>query len=180
MPSILTILGVIMFLRFPWVLGSVGLLATLLIVTLSVAITLLTGLSIAAMATNMRVGGGGAYYMISRTLGLEVGAAVGLPLFLAQSLGSAFYIAGFTETIVGYYPTLSPVVVGVATLMALTVLAYISADLALKSQLLILAILVLSLGSLFMGGTPSGDVPMSASRWPRPPSGWHSQSFFQP
>ena len=68
MPSVLTILGVIMFLRLPWVLGSVGLPATLLIVTLSVAITLLTGLLIAAMATNMRVGGG-AYYMISRTLG---------------------------------------------------------------------------------------------------------------
>ena len=157
MPSILTILGVIMFLRLPWVLGSVGLPGTLLIVTLSVAITLLTGLSIAAMATNMRVGGGGAYYMISRTLGLEVGAAVGLPLFLAQALGIAFYVAGFTETVVGFYPAFSPVVVGVATLMALTLLAYVSADLALKSQFLILTILVLSLGSLFLGGPPTGD-----------------------
>ncbi|HSC26971.1 MAG TPA: hypothetical protein VLD67_06830, partial [Vicinamibacterales bacterium] len=159
LPSVLTILGVIMFLRLPWVLGSVGLARTLVIVTLSVAITLLTGLSIAAMATNMRVGGGGAYYMISRTLGLEVGAAVGLPLFLAQALGIAFYIAGFSETVVGYYPMLSPTVVGVATLMILTVLAYISADLALKSQFLILTILVLSLASLFMGGPPPGDVP---------------------
>lgn len=68
LPSLLTILGVIMFLRFPWVLGSVGLIGTILIVTLSVVITALTGLSIAAMATNMRVGGGGAYFMISRTL----------------------------------------------------------------------------------------------------------------
>jgi amino acid transporter len=159
MPSILTILGVIMFLRLPWVLGSVGLPGTLLIVTLSVAITLLTGLSIAAMATNMRVGGGGAYYMISRTLGLEVGAAVGLPLFLAQALGIAFYIAGFTETVVGYFPTFSPLVVGVATLMTLTILAYTSADLALKSQFLILTILLLALGSLFMGGPPSGGPP---------------------
>ena len=65
MPSMLTILGVIMFLRFRWVLGSVGLGGTLVIVTLSVAITLLTGLSIAAMATNMRVGGGGAYCLTS-------------------------------------------------------------------------------------------------------------------
>ncbi len=160
LPSILTILGVIMFLRLPWVLGSVGLPSTLLIVTLSVAITLLTGLSIAAMATNMRVGGGGAYYMISRTLGLEVGAAVGLPLFLAQALGIAFYITGFTETIVGYFPLLSPLVVGITTLMALTVLAYASADLALRSQFLILMILALSLVSLFMGGTPDRQIPI--------------------
>ena len=111
-PSILTILGVIMYLRFPWVLGSVGLTGTIVIVTLSVAITFLTALSIAAMATNMKVGGGGAYYMISRTLGLEVGAAVGLPLFLAQALGIAFYTAGFTEIVVGFFPDLNPTTVG--------------------------------------------------------------------
>ncbi len=179
MPSILTILGVIMFLRFPWVLGSVGLMGTLLIVTLSVAITLLTGLSIAAMATNMRVGGGGAYYMISRTLGLEVGAAVGLPLFLAQALGIAFYIAGFTETVVGYYPALSPLVVGVATLMTLTVLAYVSADLALKSQFLILTILLLSLASLFMGGPPTGDVRTVGESLP-PAAFWVTFAVFFP
>jgi solute carrier family 12 (sodium/potassium/chloride transporter), member 2 len=164
MPSILTILGVIMFLRLPWVLGSVGLANTLLIVTMSVGVTLLTGLSIAAMATNMRVGGGGAYYMISRTLGLEVGAAVGLPLFLAQALGVAFYVAGFTETVVGYFPLLSPDVVGVATLLILTVLAYVSADLALKSQFLILSVLVLALASLFLGGPPAQETaPIGAA-----------------
>lgn len=170
-PSILTILGVIMYLRFPWVLGSVGLAQTLLIVSLSIAITFLTGLSIAAMATNMKVGGGGAYFMISRTLGLEVGAAVGLPLFLAQALGIAFYTVGFTELIVSYYPALSPPAVGVATLMALTVLAYVSADLALKSQFVILTILTLSLASLFLGGAPDplpravGEAVPAASFW---------------
>ncbi len=178
MPSILTILGVIMFLRLPWVLGSVGLTGTLIIVTLSVAITLLTGLSIAAMATNMRVGGGGAYYLISRTLGLEVGAAVGLPLFLAQALGVAFYIAGFTETVVGYYPALSPLLVGVATLMALTALAYLSADLALKSQFVILTILLLSLISLFFGGAPAGDAAVGE---PIPPGAfWIAFAVFFP
>ena len=159
-PSILTILGVIMYLRFPWVLGSVGLAQTLLIVTLSVAITALTGLSIAAMATNMKVGGGGAYYMISRTLGLEVGAAVGLPLFLAQALGIAFYTVGFTELAVGYFPAISPPLISVATLMVLTVLAYVSADLALRSQFIILIILAASLVSLFLGGPPATSGPI--------------------
>jgi len=159
-PSILTVLGVIMYLRFGWVLGSVGLPATLLIVTMSVAITLLTGLSISAMATNMPVGGGGAYYMISRTLGLEAGAAVGLPLFLAQALGIAFYIAGFSETVVSFFPMLSPVLVGFVTLVGLSVLAYLSADIALKSQYVILTLLALSLASLFLGGGPLGDAPL--------------------
>ena len=99
-PSILTILGVIMFLRFGWVLGNVGLPLTLLIVTMATSITFLTGLSLSATATNMKVGSGGAYYLISRSLGLEVGAAIGIPLFLAQALGIAFYIAGFAEALV--------------------------------------------------------------------------------
>ncbi|NEQ12335.1 MAG: Na-K-Cl cotransporter, partial [Moorea sp. SIO4E2] len=51
-PSILTILGVIMYLRFGWVLGNVGLVGTLIIVTLSTSITFLTALSISAIATD--------------------------------------------------------------------------------------------------------------------------------
>ena len=84
-PSLLTILGVIMYLRFGWVVGNVGLLGTLVIVTLSTSITLLTALSIAAIATDQRVRTGGAYYMISRSLGIETGGAVGIPLYLASA-----------------------------------------------------------------------------------------------
>jgi hypothetical protein len=85
-PSILTILGVIMYLRFGWVVGNVGLAGTLLIVTLSTSITFLTALSVGAIATDQRVRTGGAYYMISRSLGIETGGAVGIPLYLAQGL----------------------------------------------------------------------------------------------
>ncbi len=89
LPSVLTILGVVMYLRFGWVLGNAGLAGTLLIVTMSCAVTFVTGLSLAALSTNMRVGGGGAYYILSRSLGIEAGAAVGVPLYLAQSFGVA-------------------------------------------------------------------------------------------
>lgn len=179
-PSILTILGVIMFLRFGWVLGNVGLPLTLLIVTLATAITFLTGLSLSATATNMKVGGGGAYFLVSRSLGLEVGAAIGLPLFLAQALGIAFYISGFAEAFVTFvditpwmetlplpFPITPIRFVSLLTLLVLTLLALISASIALKTQLLILVAIVLSLVSFFTGSAPGvtlvlPDTPLSA------------------
>ena len=85
-----------MYLRFGWVVGSVGLSGTLIIVTLSTSITFLTALSIAAIATNTPVKGGGAYFLISRSLGIEIGGAIGIPLFLAQAFSVALYIIGFS------------------------------------------------------------------------------------
>ncbi|MDF7807704.1 hypothetical protein P4E94_09670 [Pontiellaceae bacterium B12219] len=168
-PSILTIFGVIMYLRFGWVLGNVGLPATLLIVTIATSITFFTALSISAMATNMKVGTGGAYYIISRSLGLEAGVAIGLPLFFARAFGVAFYVAGFTEAlmaVVNPLPMLDPAitakVLSAATLIALTALAYISADLALKVQFLIFIAIGASLVSLFLGNPAVADVAVPA------------------
>jgi len=158
-PSLLTILGVIMYLRTGWVLGQVGLMQTLLIVTLASAVTFITGLSIASLATNMQVRVGGAYYIISRSLGLEAGAAIGLPLFLAKALGIAFYIVGFSESITLLFPHLSEAVVGVATLAGLTLLAYVSADLSLRMQSLILGGIIASLVSFFIGSGPAMPLP---------------------
>jgi len=63
-PSVLTILGLIMYLRFGWVVGNPGIPLTILIILLSSSITFITGLSAFAVATNMKVGVGGEYYMI--------------------------------------------------------------------------------------------------------------------
>lgn len=162
-PSILTIFGVIMYLRFGWVLGNVGIAQTLIIVTIATSITFFTGLSISAMATNMKVGTGGAYYIISRSLGIEAGVAIGIPLFFARSFGVAFYIAGFTEVLMSLanpFPMLDPAltakIISAATLVLLTTLACISADLALKVQFLIMATIAISLLSFFLGVTDSG------------------------
>jgi amino acid transporter len=182
-PSILTILGVIMYLRFGWALGNVGLTETLLIVTLASAITFLTALSLSALATNMKVEGGGAYYIISRSLGIEAGAAVGVPLFFAQALGISFYILGFSESLVTEFPSLLPEIasflhlpddiigfcdvyysqiVGIMTLLLLTGMAYKSADLVLKSQFVIMVIIAVSLLSFFCGGEPSQELVLPA------------------
>lgn len=193
-PSILTILGVIMFLRFGWVLGNVGLGLTLLIVTMSTSITFLTGLSLSATATNMKVGSGGAYYLISRSLGLEIGAAIGLPLFLAQALGIAFYISGFAEALVDsvdlvpFIETLPAPLsalsearfIAVSTLLVLTFLATVSASLALKTQLLILAAIFLSLVSFFAGGAPEQNYVLPGVEVPEKLPFWIVFAVFFP
>jgi len=153
-PSILTILGVIMYMRFGWVLGSVGLVPTLMIVTIATSVTFLTSLSLAALVTNSPVGSGGAYYIISRSLGIEAGSAIGLPLYCAQTLGIAFYISGFAESLNLIFPILNVKIIAVVTLVLITILIMISADIALKSQYFILALIAFSLVSFFLG---SGD-----------------------
>jgi len=163
-PSILTILGVVMYLRFGWVLGNLGLFLTILVVVISITITFITGLSISAMATNMQVGGGGTYFIISRSLGLEAGSAVSLPLYCAQTLGISFYISGFSESIVAVFPFLSVKLVGVVTLLILMFLSLKSADLAMKAQFVILTLISLSLVSFFWGRNFAGDIVPPAEK----------------
>lgn len=150
-PSILTILGVIMYLRFGWVVGNVGMLGSLLIVTLATSITFLTGLSVAAIATDQRVRIGGAYYMISRSLGIESGGAIGIPLYIALALSVALYVVGFAESVVGVFPELDVRWVGVITTIAVTGLAMISAKAAIRTQYVIMIAIGLSLLSLLFG-----------------------------
>lgn len=151
-PSILTILGVIMYLRFGWVVGSVGLTATFVIVTLSTGITFLTALSISAIATSQQVRIGGAYYMISRSLGIESGGAIGIPLYIAQALSVALYTIGFAESVVRVFPVLDEKMVGIVTTVAVALLAMKSARAAIKAQYVIMGAIGLSLLSLVFGG----------------------------
>ena len=98
-PTVLTILGVILYMRMGWVVGNAGIWGTVGIVLLANAITAITALSLSALATNMRVGVGGAYYIISRSLGLELGGALGIPLYLSQALSVTLYAYGLAESL---------------------------------------------------------------------------------
>jgi solute carrier family 12 sodium/potassium/chloride transporter 2 len=88
-PTLLTILGVIMYLRLGWVVGNVGLLGAWSIILLAFAITTFTALSMSSIISNIRIGAGGAYSIISRSMGLEIGGSIGVPLYLALALSVA-------------------------------------------------------------------------------------------
>ena len=150
-PSILTILGVILFLRLGWVVGQAGLISTIFIILLSSLITFITALSISTRATDTQIGSGGSYFLISRCFGIEPGAAVGIPLYLAQALGISFYCVGFAESLQLFFPGISITIVAFATLILLTVLTFFSSSLALKMQTIILIAIVLALSSFWLG-----------------------------
>lgn len=152
-PNVLTILGVILFLRSGWVVGQAGLTNALLMLLIANAVTLVSSLSMSAIATNTKAKGGGAYYLISRSLGLEFGGSIGMPLYLAQAISVAFYVVGFTESVQYLYPGINTGLFSFATLGVLFVVAWFGAGLAVKAQFLILITLVASLISFFGGIT---------------------------
>lgn len=149
-PTLLTILGVIMYLRMGWVVGNAGLLGAWAIIIISFAITLCTALSMSAITTNIRIGAGGAYAIISQALGLEVGGSLGIPRYISQGLAVTMYIFGFREGWLGIFPGHDPFLVDIIVFAVLIGIAYISADLAIKTQYIIMGIIVLSLGSIVM------------------------------
>lgn len=180
-PSILTILGVILFLRTGWVVGNAGLMPALAIVILANCITLATAFSISAIATNMQVGSGGAYYMLSRSLGLEIGGAIGIPLFLAQTFSVTLYSFGFVESLRFMWPDLPLVPVAAATVLGVALISSRGAELALKAQLPLLALVFLALLSL-IGGV-LGVEHLSVSLWSgaeHAPSFWVIFAVFFP
>ena len=180
-PTVLTILGVIMYLRTGWVVGNAGLVGTLVIIAITFAIVGATSLSIASIATNLRIGAGGAYSIISQSLGLEVGGAVGLPLFAAQALVVVLYIFGFRDGWLLIFPDHPAILIDLAAFAVLALLAYVSAGLTFKIQYVIMAAIVLSLvmvgASVFTGAL--SESPTWWGTYPgAPETGFEGTSFW--
>ena len=159
LPSTLTVLGLIMYLRFGWVVGNLGLSLTVFIVILANVITFITGLSAAAIATNIKVGIGGVYYLISRSLGLETGGAIGVAFFISRTLSITFYAFGLSELILIFWPvelwgTMPGYAIPLLTaiiIILITLASGKSADLVLKFQIPMLILVVLSILALMVG-----------------------------
>jgi len=137
-----------MYLRLGWVVGNAGLLGAWLIILLSFAITICTALSMSSITTNIRIGAGGAYAIITQALGLEVGGSLGIPRYVSQGLAVTMYIFGFREGWLMIFPTHAPFLIDISVFLLLFLIAYKSADLAIKTQYLIMGIIGLSFVSI--------------------------------
>jgi len=155
-PTTLTILGAIMYLRSGWLVGHLGLKQMLLIVFIANAITIITTLSFSSVATNIRVETGGAYYIISRSLGLEMGGAIGLPLFLSQTFSVTLYAYGLAETLRIVWPDVSVQWSAFVIVIAVGGLAFLGANVALKIQIPVLVFVFVSLIALAVGALSRG------------------------
>jgi len=186
-PSILTILGVMMYLRFGWVIGNAGLPLALLILFMASSITFVTGLSASAISTNMKVGVGGEYFMVSRSLGLELGGAIGIPLFLCRTLSLTLYAFGLAESMGFVWPHAwgDPPIQWIAAviIVAVTAISGKSAALALKLQIPIMIAVGLSLlvlfGGVALGGFASPEMSPHYDR-SAPEGFWYVFAVFFP
>lgn len=151
LPTLLTILGAVMYLRTGWIVGQAGLFGAWLIIALANLITICTGLSISTIATNIRVGAGGSFSIISQSLGLEVGGSVNVPFYLAQAISVAFYIFAFSEGWLSVFPTHPQAAVVLVAYAACFSIAFISVGLAAQIRYPILLIVSFSLFSIFLG-----------------------------
>ncbi len=167
--AISTILGAVMFLRFGFAVGNVGLLRTIAIVLIGHAVTIPTAMAIAEIATNQKVEGGGEYYIISRSFGLVIGSSIGIALYLSQAISVAFYIIAFAEAFSSLFQyiltsyKIHPILewllqhkqtISVPALFILMAIVLIKgADLGVKALYVVVATLFLSLVAFFLGET---------------------------
>lgn len=167
MTAISTILGAILYLRFGYAVAHTGFIGAIAIIIIGHLVTIPTAMAVAEIATNRKVQGGGAYYIISRSFGLNIGAAIGIALFLSQAISVAFYVIAFAEAFMPFseylietYPILADYssllmdrqLVGIIMMIFLSILMLTKgANIGMNLLYYVVAILFASLIMFFMG-----------------------------
>lgn len=167
----LNIWGVMLFIRLSWVFGQAGWGLGIVVIALSCVVTTITALSMSAICTNGVVRGGGAYYLISRSLGPEFGGSIGLIFAFANALAVAMYVVGFAETVVEllvqYDALMIDVlndirIIGCITVVVLLGISVAGMEWEAKAQLVLLVILVAAIIDVFVGtGIPATKAKQS-------------------
>ena len=170
MTSISTILGAILFLRFGYAVGHVGFAGVLGIILLGHAVTIPTALAVSEISTNRKVEGGGFYYVISRSFGMNIGAPIGMALYLSQAISIAFYLIAFTEAFYPFAESLAQTYslgdytdmvinkrfIGISAMSLLTILMLTKgANIGIKALYIVTIIIFISLLLFFLGHTTS-------------------------
>ncbi|WP_075590687.1 amino acid permease [Labilibacter marinus] len=170
--AISTILGAILFLRFGMAVGTLGFWGAIGIIVLGHLITIPTAMAISEIATNKRVEGGGEYFIISRSFGLNIGATIGLALYFSQTISVAFYVIAFTEAfeplfnwlLQSFDVVLPRQAISVPTLLLLAVIILKKGSaMGVKTLYIVVAILFVSL-AMFFAGQPSSIEEVDYSR----------------
>ncbi|XP_066099607.1 solute carrier family 12 member 3 isoform X2 [Saccopteryx bilineata] len=156
----LNIWGVILYLRLPWITAQAGIVLTWIIILLSVMVTSITGLSISAISTNGKVKSGGTYFLISRSLGPELGGSIGLIFAFANAVGVAMHTVGFAETVRDLLqengaPIVDPTndirIIGVVTVTVLLAISLAGMEWESKAQVLFFLVIMVSFANYLVG-----------------------------
>ncbi|XP_019127706.1 solute carrier family 12 member 2 isoform X2 [Larimichthys crocea] len=156
----LNIWGVMLFIRMSWIVGQAGIALSCLIVAMATVVTTITGLSTSAIATNGFVRGGGAYYLISRSLGPEFGGSIGLIFAFANAVAVAMYVVGFAETVVELLAGVDAImtdqindvrIIGTITVILLLGISVAGMEWEAKAQIFLLVVLVTAIINYFIG-----------------------------
>ncbi|XP_043402717.1 solute carrier family 12 member 2 isoform X2 [Chelonia mydas] len=156
----LNIWGVMLFIRLSWIVGQAGIALSVLVIAMATVVTTITGMSTSAIATNGFVRGGGAYYLISRSLGPEFGGAIGLIFAFANAVAVAMYVVGFAETVVELLQENDALmldemndirIIGAITVLILLGISVAGMEWEAKAQITLLVILLLAIGDFIIG-----------------------------
>ncbi|POI29154.1 hypothetical protein CIB84_007096 [Bambusicola thoracicus] len=165
----LNIWGVILYLRLPWITAQAGIALTWLIILMSVTVTTITGLSISAISTNGKVKSGGTYFLISRSLGPELGGSIGLIFAFANAVAVAMHTVGFAETVRDLLqehnslivdPTNDIRIIGVLTVTVLLGISLAGMEWEAKAQILFFLVILVSFINYLVGTV----IPASAEK----------------
>ncbi|XP_046563386.1 solute carrier family 12 member 4-like isoform X9 [Haliotis rubra] len=160
LPCIQNIFGILLFVRMTWIVGMAGAMESFFIVLISCLTTLLTSISMSAIATNGVVPAGGSYFMISRALGPEFGGAVGVLFYLGTAVASSMYIIGAVEILVTYMAPPMDIfgnifhsyrLYGTAVMLVLAFVVFIGVKFVSKFAALSLACVIISIVSIYVG-----------------------------
>ncbi|XP_010217436.1 PREDICTED: solute carrier family 12 member 1 isoform X2 [Tinamus guttatus] len=156
----LNIWGVMLFIRLSWIVGQAGIGLGVIVIGLSVVVTTLTGISMSAICTNGVVRGGGAYYLISRSLGPEFGGSIGLIFAFANAVAVAMYVVGFAETVVELLKESDTImvdesndirIIGTITVVCLLGISVAGMEWEAKAQVILLVVLLVAIANFFIG-----------------------------
>ncbi|KAM9182735.1 solute carrier family 12 member 3 [Mergus octosetaceus] len=180
----LNIWGVILYLRLPWITAQAGIALTWLIILISVTVTTITGLSISAISTNGKVKSGGTYFLISRSLGPELGGSIGLIFAFANAVAMAMHTVGFAETVRDLLqehdalmvdPTNDIRIIGVVTVTVLLGISLAGMEWEAKAQVLFFLVILVSFANYLVGTV----IPATAEKQAKGFFGYRADIFVQ-